>query len=314
MPIRGGAVTYTPQEALAHLGEVDYVLVMVSNPDARQSIYDQARALGYPEEKLMFAFNTVRRVKLEPFHAQDDAVLKEISPQLYAEQVQHVAMRERGKHLTFSCELDEHDESRIVGTGALPDDAYYMLDYERFRTLELAVKEIRRLGVPGATAELGVFRGVCSRLIHAQLPERRHYLFDSFQSFRPEEIEDEIRRGVNTKAFWEGFKNTSVTVVMQGMPAPETCIVRQGFFPESLKKADRDERFAFVSIDVDMEESTYQGLNFFYPRMEPGGYIFMHDYNALAIQKAVRRYEKDLGKRIRGVHLSDCCGSFVIPM
>lgn len=103
--------------------------------------------------------------------------------------------------MTFSCEIDERDETRIVGTGALPDDAHYLLDYERFRTLELAVKEIRRLGVPGATAELGVFRGVCSRLIHAQLLERRHYLYDSFQSFRPEEIEDEIRHGVNTKAF-----------------------------------------------------------------------------------------------------------------
>lgn len=96
----------------------------------------------------MFAFNTAQRVKFDSFHVQDDAVLKAISPQLYAEQVQHVAMRER--------------------------------------------------------------------LIHAQLSERRHYLYDSFQSFRPEEIEDEIRRGVNTKAFWEGFKNTSVAVVLQG--------------------------------------------------------------------------------------------------
>ena len=33
---------------------------------------------------------------------------------------------ERGKHLTFSCEIDERDETRIVGTGALPDDAHYL--------------------------------------------------------------------------------------------------------------------------------------------------------------------------------------------
>lgn len=310
----GGAATYTPQEALAHLDEVDAVFIPVSLLAARQSIYRQAIELGYPDEKLVFAHNTILRVELGTIHAQDDAVLKAISPQLYAEQVQHVAMRERGKHLTFSCEIDEHDPDRLVGTGALPDDAHYMLDYERFRTLELAVKEIRRIGVPGATAELGVFRGVCSRLIHAQLPERRHYLFDSFQSFRPEEIEDEIRRGVNTKAFWEGFRDTSVEIVLRGMKSPENCVVRPGFFPESLSEKDGDERFAFVSIDVDMEESTYQGLKFFYPRMEPGGYIFMHDYNAPAIQNAVRRYEKDLGARIRGVHLSDCCGSLVIPM
>jgi len=69
-----------------------------------------------------------------------------------------------------------------------------------------------------------------------------------------------------------------------------------------------------MKIDVDFDESTYQGLRFFYPRMEAGGFIFLHDYNSPGIQGAVRRYEKDLGKWIRGVHLSDRCGSLVIPM
>lgn len=105
---------------------------------------------------------------------------------------------ERGKHLTFSCEIDERDETRIVGTGALPDDAHYLLDYERFRTLELAVKEIRRLGVPGATAELGVFRGVCSRLIHAQMQRLLDMNLDSIKfSFQgaDEGTYNEMREG-----------------------------------------------------------------------------------------------------------------------
>lgn len=309
----GGAETYMPEEALAHIKDVDYILVLASNLEARQSIYKQAVLLGYPEEKLLFIHNDVMELQLGKIHDQDDHILKELVPRIYAEQRKHVANREKGKHVTYACEADVWDKDRLVGTGTLPDDKHYMLDYERFRTFELAASEIRRRKVRGATAELGVFRGVFSRLIHAQLPDCRHYMYDSFESFRPEEIEDEIARGVNTKAFWEDFKNTSIETVMKGMVSPENCIIRKGFFPESLASDDNDECFAFVSIDVDMEESTYQGLRFFYPRMEKGGFIFMHDYNAPAIRNAVWRYEKELGDIIRGVHLSDCCGTLVIP-
>ena len=310
----GGADTYTPEEAVAHIDGVDYVLVTASNLEARRSIYKQAIRLGYPDKKLLFIHNDVMELQLGKIHDQDDHILKELVPRIYAEQRKHVANREKGKHVTYACEVDMWDKDRLVGTGNLPDDKHYMLDYERFRTFELAASEIRRRKVQGATAELGVFRGVFSRLIHAQLPDCRHYMYDSFESFRPEEIEDEIARGVNTKTFWEGFKDTSPEIAMNGMRAPQNCVIRKGFFPDSLAPKDKDERFAFVSIDVDMEESTYQGLRFFYPRMERGGFIFMHDYNAPAIRNAVRRYEKDLEYIIRGVHLSDCCGTLVIPM
>lgn len=310
----GGTETYIPEEALAHIKDVDYILVLASNLEARQSIYRQAVLLGYPENKLLFIHNDFMELQMEKIHEQDDSILQKIVPRIYAEQKKNAANRERGKHLTYSCEADVWDQDRLVGTGKLADDKYYILDYERFRTFELAASEIRRRNVQGATAELGVFRGTFSKLIHAQFPERRHYMYDSFESFRPDEIEDEIARGVNTKAFWEGFKDTSPEIAMNGMRAPQNCVIRKGFFPDSLAPKDKDERFAFVSIDVDMEESTYQGLRFFYPRMERGGFIFMHDYNAPAIRNAVRRYEKDLEYIIRGVHLSDCCGTLVIPM
>lgn len=310
----GGIDTYTPEEAVSHITDTDYILVMATKLEVRKSIYRQAVLLGYPEARLLFIHNDVMELRLGKIHEQDDSILQELVPRIYAEQKEHIANREKGKHVTYACEADVRDKDRLVGTGKLPDDKHYVLDYERFRTFELAVSEIQRRKVRGATAELGVFRGVFSRLIHAQLPERRHYMYDSFESFRPEEIKNEIARGVNNRAFWEGFKNTSPAIALKGMISPENCVIRKGFFPESLAPEDKDERFAFVSIDVDMEESTYQGLKFFYPRMVRGGFIFMHDYNAPAIRNAVRRYEKELGDIIRGVHLSDCCGTLVIPV
>jgi len=42
------------------------------------------------------------------------------------------------------------------------------------------------------------------------------------------------------------------------------------------------ERFSFVHLDVDLKSSTRACLEFFYPRMVPGGIILTHDYSYLA--------------------------------
>ena len=152
---------------MPHIADVDYILVMPTKLEARKSIYRQAILLGYPEDKLLFVHNDVMELRLGKIHEQDDSILQELVPRIYAEQKEHIANREKGKHVTYACEADVWDKNRFVGTGKLSDDKHYVLDYERFRTFELAVSEIRRRKVRGSTAALGVFRGVFSRLIHA---------------------------------------------------------------------------------------------------------------------------------------------------
>ena len=43
--------------------------------------------------------------------------------------------------------------------------------------------------------------------------------------------------------------------------------------------ACKEDTFALVSIDVDLCNPTKAGLEFFYPRLTPGGVILVHDYN-----------------------------------
>jgi hypothetical protein len=54
-------------------------------------------------------------------------------------------------------------------------------DYVRLATLELLCRRLE--GVSGAAAELGVYRGFFARCINQLLPERKLYLFDSFEGF-----------------------------------------------------------------------------------------------------------------------------------
>ena len=74
-----------------------------------------------------------------------------------------------------------------------------------------------------------------------------------------------------------------------------------------------EDTFAFVSLDCDWEESLYQGLKYFYPRLREGGYIMVHDYNNVleCAKKALQRYEKECG-RVPKVPICDAQGSIIL--
>ena len=98
------------------------------------------------------------------------------------------------------------------------------------------------------------------------------------------------------------------------MPYPHKCIIRKGLFPKTLAGLE-NEKYAFVSIDVDLKESILAGLQYFYPRLNKGGYIFLHDYNNYfldGVKEAVRIYENEIGMRLMKVPYADEGGTLVI--
>ena len=74
------------------------------------------------------------------------------------------------------------------------------------------------------------------------------------------------------------FKDTSVEDVLSVIGDAANIDVRKGYFPETVQGLG-DSKFAFVMIDFDKYEPTVAALEFFYPRMSLGGFIFVHDYN-----------------------------------
>jgi hypothetical protein len=178
-------------------------------------------------------------------------------------------------------------------------------DYVRLKTLEALCA--RLADVPGAAAELGVYRGGFARWINALLPDRTLYLFDTFEGF------DESESADCGAGFVSAHRNTAAERVLSVLPHPERAVLRQGFFPATAKGLE-GERFALVSLDVDLEESTLSGLRWFLPRMADGGYLLLHDYNnpkLPGLKRAVERYEAEHG-RLRAVPLCDVNGTLVI--
>lgn len=157
----------------------------------------------------------------------------------------------------------------------IPPEIPILIDYTRIGTLFLLADEIKRSNVQGNVAELGVYQGNFASYINQAFPDKKFYLFDTFEGFAREQAQSYERR-YRCKA--DDFSNTSVDEVLKRIGFPNNCIIKKGYFPETA--CDIDDIFCFVSLDADLYEPTLDGLRFFYPRLAKGGYILVHDYGS----------------------------------
>ncbi len=175
-------------------------------------------------------------------------------------------------------------------------------DYVRLSTLELLCRRLET--VPGAAAELGVYRGYFARCINTLLPDRTLYLFDSFAGFLPGEASD---------SFQAAHEAIAPEQVLAIQPHPEMVVLKPGFFPSSI--GDTEDRFCLVSLDVDFEQTTLEGLRWFWPRLNEGGYLLLHDWNSPSlpgVARALARFEQELGQRLPAAPLCDVGGTLVL--
>ena len=94
---------------------------------------------------------------------------------------------------------------------------------------------------------------------------------------------------------------------------PETITVKPGFFPGSLEGLE--EKFCLVSLDVDFYQTTLEGLRYFWPRIEQGGYLLLHDWGSPklpGVAKALADYEAEIRTHIPAVPLCDVGGSLIL--
>jgi O-methyltransferase len=178
-------------------------------------------------------------------------------------------------------------------------------DYFRYATLGLAAQRVLDEAIPGAFAEVGVWRGETSAFLKRAAPERRLYLFDTFAGFPEADLPPAVE---DTR-----FRDTSEGAVRRRLGPSPNVVFRPGYVPATLKGLE-DETFAFVLLDLDLLEPTRASLEFFYPRLSPGGYLIVHDYNNPESDWACKRATDDFlaGRPEQLVELADVWGSALI--
>jgi O-methyltransferase len=124
--------------------------------------------------------------------------------------------------------------------------------------------------VPGDLAEVGVGSGASAKMIAARAPQRTLHLFDTFEGLPDPSAVDSSR-------FRKGQYRHSHEDVRMYMREANAWIYK-GAFPQSAREIGFA-RFALVHLDVDLYEATKAGLEWFYPRMNPGAMLICHDYD-----------------------------------
>ena len=184
----------------------------------------------------------------------------------------------------------------------LMNDTAISNDPIRYASVVMAIHRLQTDKIPGAMAELGVYKGVCSHHIHHAAPERVFFLFDTFRGFPGKEGHKDRR-----------FQDATVEGVRTMLGNSDKLRFCEGIFPETAKGLE-DEKFAFVMLDADKFEVTLAGLKFFWPRLTPGGYLFAHDYGSSESDWGVSRAFKSYFKEnlLSVIDIPDKGGSAII--
>lgn len=200
-----------------------------------------------------------------------------------------------------------------IGRGLMKAKRQYP-DKVRFYNWWLQAERLKKERIEGAYAELGVYKGESARLLHLLDPDRVFYLFDTFEGFTGEDLEKETGEAATYST--RNFADTSIEKVRRFVGGNEKVVFVPGYFPESTSEVPglkQDTlRFALVNIDADLYNPIKAGLEYFYPRMSPGGVILVHDYNHKweGAMKAVDEFLS--GRPEYLVHVPDVDGTVMI--
>jgi len=210
--------------------------------------------------------------------------------------------------LSYS-EFHRHPEFPEVFARWTRNDKSRGLDFVRIWAMALNCKQCLESG-PGAVAELGVYQGQSAALLalYAERYSRNIYLFDTFAGFPEPQYEADMSDG--KKAAFKDISLEAAKEVVGGYPGIRWIV---GAFPDSVTEEMRQDTYAFVSLDCDIYEPICRGLEFFWPRMQPGGVIFIHDYSSGHWPGATRAVDEFCAREgVAGCLLPDYGGSYVL--
>ncbi len=140
--------------------------------------------------------------------------------------------------------------------------------------------------VKGDIAECGVFQGATlvpvTYMMNKLEDPREIYGFDSFEGFgEAATVESEKDTTGHIDLETEMFQQTSVSLIKEKLKLTRTNTQNlhlvKGYFENSLP-AYNNHSYSFVHLDCDLASSYITCLEFFYPRLNKGGFILFDEY------------------------------------
>ena len=182
----------------------------------------------------------------------------------------------------------------------MPMHAHTMIGLARLDNLQFCIEDALRNGVPGDLIETGVWRGGACIMMRAVLAahgvtDRRVFVADSFAGLPPPDVSaypkdegdrhhEQLFLDVSRQQVEENFR-------LYGLLDSQVVFL-EGWFKDTLPKAPTD-AFCVMRLDGDMYQSTMEALANLYPRLSPGGYCIIDDYDIPRCREAVEDYRSD---------------------
>lgn len=154
---------------------------------------------------------------------------------------------------------------------------------EAYMVYALAKAQSKR---EGHMAEVGTYQGGTAGMICEAKGDRPLHVFDTFDGLpTPVEQDGSVHRPQQYACSLESVRGYLANY--------GDVTYYKGRFPDTAGPIE-GLQFSFAHFDVDLYESTRACLDFFYPRMIPGGIMLSHDYSILSgVRTAFDEFMRD---------------------
>lgn len=269
-------------------------LVVALNSDASVKRLKGDSRPVVPQEQRAFVLKALRCVDDVRIFDGDTAedLIREIKPDVLTNGFGHKYTEIVGKEFVESyggrvaITVEDGDYSDLSTTKIIPklirtqdvmravaDAGQYSLNpYGKLKLLAEEFMKVREL--PGDMADVGAYRGGCSLILRRLAPDKHLHLFDTWSGNPFDDPLCHHKRGE-----WKADIKECKKVVGEN----DKTHYWQGIFPlvpDGMLPCDDTPPiyFCFVVIDPDTYQTVQDAIEFFWPRLVPGGKLFFDDY------------------------------------
>ncbi|MEJ7583471.1 MAG: TylF/MycF family methyltransferase [Acidimicrobiales bacterium] len=192
-------------------------------------------------------------------------------------------------------------EQRRIGR-VHPLMAETMIGLPRLDNIQNCVEQVIAEHVPGDLIETGVWRGGATIFMRAVLAaygvtDRRVFVADSFAGLpKPDEHTYSQDRGDQHHTFTHlavSKDDVARNFEKYGL-LDDQVVFLEGWFKDTLPSAPID-KLAVMRLDGDMYQSTIEALEALYPKLSPGGFCIIDDYELEGCRGAVDDFRASQG-------------------